>query len=143
MPTRPDRHRLPEPPRAGHDPVTSADDVLALVRLAITLPLRAELVVLLLDEHRRGHTLSVFEQGESLLTEVLGLLQHGVARSHLGACVLVSVRPGGGPEPDDRDRWHEADALLAASGLELLEWLVVGRRGTTSIPDRLGFASRW
>jgi hypothetical protein len=143
MPTDPDHQRLPEPPRAGRDPITGVADVLSIVRLAVTLPLRPELVVLLLDEHRCGHTLSVFERGESLLTVVLGLLQHGASGSQLRACVLVSVRPGGGPEADDDERWHEADALLAASGLELLEWLVVGQRGVTSIPDGLGLTSRW
>ncbi len=133
-----DRTGFPGPPPAAGEPLDGVDDV-----LAITLPLRAELIVLLLDQFRSGHTISVFEHGESMLDEVLRVVGQAVSGSDMRTCVLVSVRPGGGPEPTDDRRWRAADAALATSGLELLEWLVVGRRGVTSIPDRLGLASRW
>lgn len=138
-----DRIGFPGPPPAAGEPLDGVDDVLAIARLAITLPLRAELIVLLLDQFRSGHTISVFEHGESMLDEVLRVVGQAVSGSDMRTCVLVSVRPGGGPESADDRRWRAADAALAASGVELLEWLVVGRRGVTSIPDRLGLTSRW
>ena len=140
-------------PRGGVDPVDSADAALAVIRLAISRPLRSETIALLLESDLRGRTIVIVdgtEEPDSLL-EVVERLVEAMASSSAdvatdGCLVLATVRPDGGPEPGDGDRWLEASELAELAGVELLEWFVIsttpvrprrGARGTCSVsrPD--------
>ena len=60
----------------------------------------------------------------------------------LGALVMATVRPGGGPLEDDGDRWLEMSDLTSAAGVELVEWFVIGDE--IHCPrDLLGEPPRW
>lgn len=118
------------PPRAGIDPIDSADAALAVIRLAATRPLRAEVIVLVLDGDRRGRTIVIVDGTEDpdavveiveRLTESLGT----IGAEGDAALVVASVRPNGGPLHGDDARWLEASELAERGGIELLEWFVI------------------
>ncbi|MET0144849.1 MAG: hypothetical protein ABW328_08710 [Ilumatobacteraceae bacterium] len=137
-------------PRAGIDPVTSATAALAVVQLAMWMPPRFETIALLLDEDHRGRTVVVVagtEEPDALIDVVERLADSMVGSGHDGALVVASIRPGGGLEPGDDDRWIEASDLADDAGVELLEWFVVTERPdrtTAWCPrDLLGEPPRW
>jgi len=141
-------------PRGGVDPVDSADAALAVIRLAISRPLRSETIALVLEDDLRGRTIVVVDgtdEPDSLL-DVVEHLVESMACSMADVptecyLVLATVRPGGGPEPGDGDRWLEASDLAELAGVELLEWFVISTDTgppTAWCPrDLLGESPRW
>jgi hypothetical protein len=140
-------HRVP---RAGVDPIDSPATAVAVIKLAMHLPLAAETIALVLDADHRGRTVVIVdgtEDPDSVL-EVTERLADAIATTgHAGALVLASVRPGGRPLADDGDRWLEASDLAEAVGVELIEWFVVaddtGRPTAWCPRDLLGEPPRW
>jgi hypothetical protein len=115
-------------PRAGIDPIDSPDAALAVIKLAMHVPLAAETIALVLDADHRGRTVVVVDGTDEpeCVLEVTERLVESIATSgRTGALVLASVRPGGRPTADDGDLWFEASELAEAAGVELLEWFVV------------------
>lgn len=135
-------HRLP---RAGIDPIDSELVAFSMVAHVLHRPARSETIALLLDDQRRGLSVLVVSGTErpDALFDVVDLIVEVDRQGHeLGAVVLASVRPGGGPEPADVDRWLEASELLGGRGVELVEWFVVG--DVVACPrDLLGEPPRW
>jgi hypothetical protein len=137
-------------PRAGIDPIDSPTAALAVIKLAMHLPLATETIALVLDADRRGRTVVVIDgtdEPDSVL-EVVERLGDAIATSGRdGALVLASVRPGGRPLDDDGDRWLEASDLADELGVELVEWFVVADdTGPTTAwcpRDLLGEPPRW
>ena len=118
-------HRMP---RAGIDPVDTPATALAVVRMAMSRPLRPETIVLVLDGDRCGRTIVVVDGTESAdaVSDVVERVTESMADTVPGGSLVVaSVRPGGGPDPDDADRWLEISDLADDAGVELLEWFVV------------------
>ncbi len=143
-------HRLP--PRATADPIDSPQAALAVIDLALSRPLTAETIALVLDQDRRGRTVVVVdgtEQPDAVLEVVERMAESIAATGHIGSLVVATARPGGGPEPGDADRWLEASDLADAFGVELLEWFVVGgdrptvAANATCPRDLLGELPRW
>ncbi len=137
-------------PRAGIDPIDSPAAALAVIKLAIHLPLTAETIALVLDADHRGRTVVVVDRTDEpdSVLEVIERLGDAIATSgHDGALVLASVRPGGRPLDDDGDRWLEASELAEEFGVELVEWFVVtddiGRTNAWCPRDLLGEPPRW
>ena len=133
------------PPRAGVDPIDSAESALAVIALAIQRPPATETIALLLDHERRGVCVTVIS-GTSRpddAIEVAECLAHtGAVTGRLGAIVLATVRPGEGPLAGDGDRWLEMSDLTAAAGVDLVEWFVIGH--AIHCPrDLLGEPPRW
>jgi hypothetical protein len=115
-------------PRAGIDRIDSQEAALAVVRLAMHLPLTYETIAILLDADHRGRTVVVIDGTEApaSVLEVTERLTDAIASTgHDGALVLASVRPGGAPSADDADLWLEASELADGVGVELLEWFVI------------------
>lgn len=126
------------PPRAGIDPVDSADAALAVIRLAVTRPMRSEVVVLVLDGDRRGRTVVIVDgtdEPDAVVEIVERLAGSLVDAQGAAAIVVASVRPGGGPLDGDSDRWLEASEAAEQAGVELLEWFVIS--------DDLGPPTAW
>lgn len=126
------------PPRAGLDPVDSADAALSVIRLAVSRPLRQEVVVLVLDADRRGHSIVIVD-GTDEPDAVVEIVEH-LAESLVDgggdvALVVATIRPGGGPLEDDDTRWLEASELAERAGVELIEWFVIS--------DDLGPPTAW
>ena len=115
-------------PRAGIDRIDSPAAALAVIKLAMHLPLTAETIALVLDADHRGRTVVVVDGTDApeSVVEVAERLTDAIAGSgHDGALVLATVRPGGAPTPGDADLWLEASELADAVGVELLEWFVI------------------
>ena len=142
-------HRVP---RGSIDPIDSTPAALAVVNLARRRPLCHETIALVLDEDRRGQTIVVVDgttQPDAVL-DVVEMVAGSIAASGRRGCVvLATVRPGGGPEAGDEDRWLDASDLADELGVDLLEWFVIGGdqpsvAANASCPrDLLGELPRW
>jgi hypothetical protein len=135
-------------PRAGIDTIDDAGAALSTLLMAVHRPLRAETIVLVLDEARRGRTIVVVTETNDAdsAIEVVECLTQGM--DHPGAIVVGSVRPkaidaaSDPAAPGDVDRWLEMSEIASLVGVELLEWFVIGR--SVRCPrDELGEAPRW
>jgi hypothetical protein len=121
-------HRVP---RAGVDPIDSERAALAVINMVLEPPLRHDTVVITLDRERRGRSLVVVHETE-LHDALFGVLDMvvGLDDDELDAFIVATVRPPvpGVPDLDflDVDRWILASELVESSGLELVEWFVVG-----------------
>ena len=121
-------HRVP---RAGIDPIDTERAALAVINMALTPPLRHDTVVITLDQERRGRSLVVVHETDrhDALFGVLEMLV-GMADDEFDALIVATVRPPvvGVPDLDtfDVERWILASELVEDSGLELVEWFVVG-----------------
>ena len=142
-------HRLP---RAAVDPIDSPRAALAVVDLALRRPLTHETIALVLDHDRRGRTIVVVDgtgEPDAVVDVVERVAESIAATGHPGSLVVATVRPGGGAEPGDEDRWLEASDLADSLGVELVEWFVIGGDRPTvaanaSCPrDLLGEPPRW
>lgn len=139
-------HRLP---RAGLDPITSHDDALVTIAMAVHRPLRPETIVVLLDDTRRGIALVVVTdttRPDDVLEAVECLTRPSTHAGRAGAIVVGSVRPGALPDDADADRdvdrWLELSEIAEGHGVELLEWFVIGTE-VRCPRDHLGEAPRW
>jgi hypothetical protein len=115
-------------PRAGIDRIDTPAAALAVIKLAMHLPLTSETIALVLDADHRGRTVVVVDGTDApdSVLEVTERLTDAIAGSgHDGALVLASVRPGGAPRSGDADLWLEASELADGAGVELLEWFVI------------------
>ncbi len=132
-------------PRAGLDPISDADAALSAVALAMHLPFEHETIALLLDHERRGITITLVtgtHEPDAAVGVIECLAQAGGREHRLGAVVLASIRPDGGPLSGDADRWLEMSDIAETFGIELLEWFIVGH--DISCPrDLLGESPRW
>ena len=138
-------HRIP---RARVQPLRR-DGAIALLNASIDRPPRPETILLLLDDDRRGVSI-VTVTGTDEPDQVVGVIEHvleAVAATdsvavEIGSMVVATVRPGGGLEPGDGDRWFEMCDLSDDHGIELVEWFVFGR--SLSCPrDQVGAPPRW
>jgi len=143
MPFHPSPSRVP---RADVDPITSADQALALLASVITRPLAHETMGFLLDAAGRGNTVTVVTDTNraDLVVDIAECLAMGATRTPRAASmVLATVRPDSGTLPGDIDPWLEASAIVEQHGLELLEWFVIGPGGPECPRDLLGEPERW
>ena len=133
------------PPRAGIDPIDCAESALAVIALAIQRPPAAETIAILLDHERRGVCVTIVsgtERPDDAIEVTECLAAAGAQTGRLGALVLATVRPGHGALVGDGDRWLEMSDLASATGVELIEWFVIG--DDIHCPrDLLGEPPRW
>lgn len=144
-------------PTAGVDPIESFEEALAAINLFIARPLRSETIVLWRDPLERGqglisisgtdHPSDVLDVLDALADALDGLPECACdpfpdGPSDVASLVIVSVRPGALPDPDDVTRWADLMALAEARGVEVTEWAVVGH--DIWVPRLLaGQPSRW
>jgi hypothetical protein len=147
MSITPVHHRLPQ---AGIDPITDASTALLTLSVAIRRPLRHETIALLLDDRRCGLAVVVVsgtEPPDAVLEVVEFLADPNAHGGRLAALVVASVRPAGRDLDDvsvrrDIDRWLEMSDIAEQSGVEVVEWFVVGA-DVTCPRDDLGEPPRW
>ncbi len=133
-------------PRAYLDPVDNEADALALIGLAMHDPLEREIIAFLLDDDNLGGTITVVADpyDDDAVLRVTELLCEA-AEDDLSLCrlVIASVRPDRGIAMSDVFRWHEACLIAASSGIELIEWFVIGPEGPACPRDLAGENQRW
>jgi len=133
-------------PRARLDPIYSAAEAMAIFAAQMTKPLRAETLVMYLDDAGRGSTLVTVTGTDDPfqiveIAETMAL--SGSSSPDVTGLVLASVRPGGCILPGDDELWLEAADVVDDVGLILVDWLIIGRDGTVSPRELLGMPSRW
>jgi hypothetical protein len=130
-------------PRGGIDPIRSAEDALAV--LALAAPFGHDTIVILLDGNRCGTSVMVVTGtvDHDALFGVIGVCIAAAPDTPIEAMIVASSRPDGDVEPDDVHRWLEASDQCRASGLELVEWFVLGRTGPRRPRELFGEPERW
>jgi hypothetical protein len=134
-------HRVPFADREPFDEAAAR----RLFECVLAVQQRPETVVILLDQHRRGR--SIFNvDGTDHPDAVLAVAEWSIdlaGRSPgVGGAIVASVRPHGGDDLDDVERWLDLDERFERAGIELIEWYVVGR--SVSRPRTLiGEPDRW
>jgi hypothetical protein len=139
----PHHHRLPS---AGIDPIDRHELGLDVVTRIAAVPRRSETIVVLLDDARRALAVVVVTdtvRPDAVLDVVELVTVPTVLDGRVDAVVVGSVRPGGGVEPGDLDRWFELSAIVDDHGAELLEWFVLDDRGASCPRDLVGETPRW
>jgi len=133
-------------PRARIDPIFSATDAMVVFTAQMMRPLRAETLVMFLDDAWRGSSLVTITGTDDPfqiieIAETMALA--GTSSPDVNGLVLASVRPGGSVLPGDDELWLEAADVAEDVGLVLVDWLIIGRDGTHSPRELLGMPSRW
>lgn len=135
-------HRLP---RARIDPIDTPYCALSMIIELMNQTLRFETIVLMLDHERRGLSVIVVgdtDDADSMVGVIDSIADQARQHDEVDALIVASVRPDGGPEYDDLDRWADAAELCDDAGLELVEWFVLGT--TITCPRELcGDPPRW
>lgn len=132
-------------PRAGIDPIDSAETALEMLATAIHRPVRDETIVLVLDAERRGVAIAVVSgtrRPDDVVEVVECLTRAGTHGGRMGAIVVASVRSTVETSDADIDRWLEMSDIAEQAGVELVEWFVIDRR-VTCPRDELGEPPRW
>jgi hypothetical protein len=135
----------PEPPRRGRFTVHSPNDAIDAFAGLATLE-RAQVLALMLDGDHTGTTcLAVDDVPTPDGVLRVGALLAELAAHDIGlaAVALASVRPGGGTELADIDRWEVLSARLGAAGVTLLEWFVLGEHPAVGVGELAGAPWRW
>lgn len=135
-------HRLP---RARLDPIDSPLVAMSAISALMGRPPRSETIVVALDDQRCGSAVIVVtgtDAPDSFIDVIDVVARSAGNRDSIAAAVVASVRPGGGIDARDIDRWLEASAMLDERGVELVEWFVVGDE-VCCPRDLLGERPRW
>ena len=132
-------------PRTRFDPVDSEDAARAAINSVMHQPPRAETIVIPLDDQRCGLAVIVVTctDAPDAIVDVVDIIGWQARQNtRFAAAVVGTVRPGGGIQMRDVDRWLEASEVLDEHGVELIEWFVVGTE-TRCPRDLLGERPRW
>jgi hypothetical protein len=133
-------------PRARIDPILSVELALDVFSMQMSRPMCHETLVMFLDGELRGGTLvSVTGTDDPFqiveIAETMALTAANVPE--VSSMVLATVRPGGRMLTGDDELWLQASDAAAESGLDLVDWLIIGRRGVERPRELLGLPSRW
>ncbi|HWC67686.1 MAG TPA: hypothetical protein VG478_06440 [Acidimicrobiales bacterium] len=134
-----------DPPQHGGFAVHSPGDALDAFTSVASFD-RAQILVLMLDAEHRGTTCLAVDDVRSadgvlrVGTLLAELAQHEIG---LAAVTLASIRPGGGAELADIDRWHSLTTQLGTAGVTLLEWFVFGEHSAVGIGELVDAPWRW
>lgn len=149
MPT-PSRLSTHPTPRAGVDPILTAEAALAVIDIARSQPERAEHLCILLDDERRGHAIvSVVDPPDD--DSVLAVVDTvggacslaGFAGDDPASIIVATIRPDGSASDCDIVRWELAEITAAVHGVVLLEWFVIGPDGVECPRELAGRPARW
>lgn len=133
-------------PRAQVDPITQPDDALAVIALAITVPLIDETIVLVLDDLGCGSVVTAVT-GTRDPDDVLAVVDLFVAAlqpAPRSGLVVASVRPTLAVDrdaDDDADRWLRLEQLGDERGVIMHDWFVIDQVGATRARDLVGGSS--
>jgi hypothetical protein len=109
-------------------------------------PAEPAIAALIFDDDRTPMHATVITDTPSpdSIHDVADVLERSLTQQpHLGALVLVSVRPAQPCEPLDFDRLLDLTARFDAIGLELIDWYIWSGSVRTSMRSAAGLPSRW
>ena len=133
---------------AGRLVVADLADALAVIARVVADPARTETIAVLLDRSRRPGAYLVVDGCGSVgavgeLADLV-LATAGDPAAGVAAAVLATVRPDAAA-PDPGDHWwcfYLCDGFDDA-GVDLLDWLILGRGGPVSMAELTDSRSRW
>ena len=132
-------------PQAHVDPINNPLDALLVILLTMDSEPRYETVVITLDAEQCGHTIFKItgtDDPDAVLGVVDMVAEMAESDADAHAVIVASVRPDGRGLPSDFARWEELDEYCSDSGVELVEWFVLG--DSVSCPREFGGAvPRW
>jgi len=128
-------------PRPLIDPINSLVEALSIVSLALPRPRRNCSVVLALDRQRRGlHLFRTYPMSAQTLHRIVHECSH-VPTVH--SVVVVSHTTSTPMSLTDEDMWHCAQRVLAAAGIRLMDWAIVGAGGVYCPRTLCGTPDPW
>ena len=122
-------------PRAHLDPVTSSQDMLAVISLAIRRPLCNEVIAILMDDQQRGIGLLSFDEpatSASLIHQLIGLCSTTAIASSV---VIASVRPRELWKTDDQSQLNYMRRQFTNAGITMREWIVISKSAVRLVQD--------
>ena len=126
-------------PRPYVDSIYTLAEALGVASLALEHPLRAHTCALITDQQRRGLGLIRDRAlNENTIHDIVGQCSR-IPNAH--SIVLVSVRTVSPIQYGDIDMLHQCAMEADNAGLQLLDWVIVGRgglycpRSITDMPD--------
>jgi hypothetical protein len=129
----------------GRAPVRGPADALEAFASVADLDV-PQILALLLDDDCTGNTCVAVDHAvdADAVLRVGDLLAELAAHDiGLSAAVLASVRPRGGVELADVDRWEALSARLAGAQVQLLEWFILGDAAPVGVAEITGAPWRW
>lgn len=132
-------------PRAHLDPIDSAEVAYALIAQLSNSIDRDRTLAILLDHEHRGISIVDVDgtiDPDAVLVVADVITEFAASRPEIGAAIIATVRPGGSMNRHDPVRWVEASEVCELGGVELLDWVIVGRQ-VVSPRAVSGAADRW
>jgi hypothetical protein len=129
-------------------PMPGPTEALATILAATAQPPSAETICLLLDPAHCGLgciTVDGTTDDDAIYRVADFLVDVALERTHLGAVVLATVRPGRShlPEPTDHLRFLDLRAVFDDVGVELLDWFVIAGGYASSLAELTDARSLW
>lgn len=128
-------------PRPFIDPINTFVEALGVVCMGVQRPRVDSTVALLLDKHRRG--LAMFRIPPLSSRNIHTVVAHCSEMPSTTSVVLVSSRPGLPVVPSDIPLLHLCTGTLAAAGIQLFDWAVIGLGGLYCPRTLAGVPDPW
>lgn len=128
-------------PRPFIDPINTFVEALGVASMALQRPRRDSAVALLLDEQRRG--LAMFRIPPLSSRTIHTVVAHCSEMPSTSSVVLVSSRRGVQVVPADIALLHLCTGTLAAAGIRLFDWAVIGSGGLYCPRTLAGVPDPW
>lgn len=128
-------------PRPFIDPINSFVEALGVASMALQRPRADSTIALLLDSHRRG--LAMFRVPPLTTRSIHSVVTHCSEMPSTTSVVIVSSRRGTPVAPSDIPLLHICTGTLAAAGLRLFDWAVIGTGGLYCPRTLAGVPDPW
>jgi hypothetical protein len=128
-------------PRPFIDPINTFVEALGITSMALQRPRIDSTIALLLDKHRRG--LAMFRIPPLSSRTIHSVVAHCSEMPSTASVVLVSSRRNTPVVPADIPLLHICTSTLAAAGIRLFDWAVIGTGGLHCPRTLAGVPDPW
>jgi hypothetical protein len=138
-------HQQPDRPipACGVDPITSAS-VAALLGDALHISSHpSDIAVVPLDHQSIGHGVLLFENGAHYLDDIRQILAVSLDHHETPDVIVYSYRDHDVLDENDIYEFDLTSAWFDSQGIQLIDWFVVTKRNSRSIPNEFGRSSNW
>ena len=138
-------HQQPDRPipACGVDPITSASIAATLGDALHTSSHPSDIAVVPLDHQSIGHGVLLFENGAHYLDDIRQILAVSLDHHETPNVIVYSYRDHDVLDENDIYEFDLTSAWFDSQGIQLIEWIVVTKRDTRSIPAEFGRSSNW
>ena len=138
-------HQQPDRPipACGVDPITSASIAATLGDALHTSSHPSDIAVVPLDHQSIGHGVLLFENGAHYLDDIRQILAVSLDHHETPEVIIYSYRDHDVLDENDIYEFDLTSAWFDSQGIQLIDWIVVTKRDTRSIPAEFGRSSNW